>query len=269
MNKYALIFVILVYRNYKDLEELLISIRQRAIDSKCIIVDAFYDDATSIEIKNISSTFFADYLAIPNKGYSYGNNIGIDYAKKKYLFDYLIVSNPDIVLDSFDFSILSRYKNSVIGPKIVNLRGKKQNPMYYKQNLFVQKIIYNGLKNNNKKRFFLGIAINKIIKRLYAVLYLFKKKISVYQLHGSFVIFHKDVLQKYEKIYDENMFLFAEESMLAVKLKKDKILSIYDKRIKVRHKEDGSMVFRNDINSLLRESNLYVFEKYYMFGEKR
>ena len=154
--------------------------------------------------------------------------------------------------------------NNVVGPKIINMRNQAQNPMYIKENLMVQKMVYYGLKNNNKIQFYLGIAINKLLKNIF-LLKNRNKESLVYQLHGSFVIFGRKVLDKLENVYDEEMFLFAEESYLALRLKNAGIISIYNPNIVVQHKEDGSMRFRDDISEQLRGANIYVYEKYYGF----
>ncbi len=267
MKDYSLVFVILVYRNYNDLEELLVSIREKAVASKAIIVDAFYSNEVSEKIKEIANSFDADYLSVPNNGYSFGNNIGIRHAINNYNFDSLIVSNPDIIIESLPIDTIKSYENCLIGPKVINKRGKNQNPMYYGCYIPAQKLIYKGLKSNNKILFYLGLLINKIIKALTRVVFVYKDTIKVYQLHGSFIIIKRSVLEDNMQLFDENMFLFAEESYLAIKMKQQNIKSIYDKRIVVKHKEDGSMKFRNDINEKLKESNIYVYEKYYHFGE--
>lgn len=268
MNFYSFVFVVLIYRNYSDLKELMSSICQKIDSFKCIVVDAFYDSDTSNEIKKICLDRDADYLRIENKGYSFGNNFGIEYALKTYSFEYLVVSNPDIVIKNMPLNVIKHYKNCVLGPKIINLRKKNQNPMYYRNCVCSSWFIYKGLKTNTKIVFFFGLFLNKILKKLHCLFNLFKKSIEVYQLHGSFIIFHKNVLKKNYPVFDNNMFLFAEESCLAFVLKQNSIKSFYDKRIEVAHKEDGSMKFRNDISAFMRDSNIYFFENYYGFGKK-
>ena len=109
------------------------------------------------------------------------------------------------------------------------------------------------------------ITLNKFDKILFRALHCFKKSVKVYQLHGSFIIFTKALIDKFESLFDENMFLFAEESYLAYLLKNNNIPSYYFKSLYVIHKEDGSMKYRNDINEKLAESNIYLMEKYYNF----
>ena len=267
--KYNFVFVVLIYRNYVDLEELISSIKDKVKSYKCVVVDAFYDRPTSDAIKKICDQCDADYIEIENKGYSYGNNVGIKYALDNYDFDYVVVSNPDILVKKLPFDIVSLYKDSVIGPKVINVRGKNQNPMYYSFSKYANKKIYKGLKENKKVVFYHGVLLNKFRKNVRSLFTFFKKRQKVFQLHGSFIIFPRSVVSKIFPVFDENMFLFGEESYLAIVLKGAGIDSIYDKRLYVKHKEDGSMSFRNDINVFLRESNIYVYEKYYGFSDNK
>lgn len=264
MRNVDFVFVLLAYRNYVDLKEFIESVKAQKINAAYIVVDAFYDNESSEKIKAVAGMAQADYLSVPNKGYSYGNNYGIEFARKNYDFKFLIVSNPDIIIKQLSMSLLKGMGDKVIGPKIINSRNRMQNPMYESENLIEQRLIYRGLKNNNKLYFYTGIALNKL-KRAIFLKRRGNKVTPVYQLHGSFVIFGRVVLDKLEKVYDENMFLFAEESYLAIKLKKEGICSIYNPHIIVNHKEDGSMSFRDDISDRLKEGNIYVFEKYYGF----
>lgn len=44
-------------------------------------------------------------MNVENKGYSYGNNRGIEYCHNNYEYDYIIISNPDIIIKKFDFKV--------------------------------------------------------------------------------------------------------------------------------------------------------------------
>lgn len=100
---YTYIIIVLVYRNHEDLEECLQSFR-KAIKSnyKCVVVNAFYDEESKIKIKEVSQKYGADFLNEKNKGYGYGNNKGIEYAVNQYDYEFIIISNPDIIVRKFD-----------------------------------------------------------------------------------------------------------------------------------------------------------------------
>lgn len=267
-EKKDVIFVVLTYRNTEDLEDFFISLSSCNATNKVIIVNAFFDKETSEIFQKKAEYYQADFIEIENKGYGYGNNIGIKHAKEHYDFKYLIISNPDIELNKFSLEALKGAEKGVVGPEIIAKNGKRQNPMYYIKSTMALKLIYFGIKRNSRMLFFLGRVINKLIRDIG------RKKaakfqgslLPVYQLHGSFVIFSFFALEKLGTVYDETMFLFAEESYLSYLLEKNRIPSFYCKEIQVYHKEDGSMQFRTDINAQLRQANVYVYEKYYHFG---
>lgn len=270
MTFYTYVFSVVVYRNYKDLIELLYSLEKHVKASyRVIVVNNFYDEASESEIKKISAKYNCDFISAPNKGYGAGNNTAIDYALKHYTFNYLIVSNPDVVLKKFDDENLQEI-GDVIAPEIITPALKKQNPMAVFDMKSANWLIYKGLKHNNKLFFVTGISIHKLVRIIASVIYSFtvSKKHRIYMVHGSFFLLSYQALKKLNPLYDEKMFLFAEENYLAIRFKRNEIKSWYTDRIQVLHKEDGSMQFRNDINEQLRTSNIYVYEKYYKRGIK-
>lgn len=268
MNFYTYIFSVVVYRNYKDLIDLLKSIEKKVRASyKVIIVNNFFDEVSEDEIRKISQKYNCDFISSPNKGYGAGNNTAIDYALKHYKFDYLIVSNPDIILKKFDGENLKQI-GDVIAPEIITVSGNKQNPMNVFDITLANFLVYKGLKQNDKIFLMAGVSINKLIRVIARFIYGFSssKVHQIYMVHGSFFLISYQVLKSMTPLYDENIFLFAEENYLAIRFKKKGIKSWYTNQIQVLHKEDGSMRFRNDISEQLRKSNLYVYENYYKRG---
>ena len=125
-NKYKFIVIILIYRNYKDLIDCIDSIYEKVDDCKIVIVNAYYDEESKKKIQEIANTKNCDFLNEVNKGYSYGNNRGIEYVKKNYEFEYIIISNPDIVVKK---RIANLPDAEIIAPKIIAASGKNQNPI--------------------------------------------------------------------------------------------------------------------------------------------
>jgi GT2 family glycosyltransferase len=80
--------------------------------------------------------------------------------------------------------------------------------------------------------------------------------------HGAFVIYSRDIFDKIGLPYDENMFLFAEESLLAHVLWEKQITIIMTKDIKILHYEDGSMNAANVRQEEERKKSIiYYYEK--------
>lgn len=241
---YDFIFIILVYKNYYDLQDFLKS--QHNIDGafKNVVVNSYCDRESEARIENVSNDNGCDFLSIPNKGYSFGNNVGVKHAVENYNFDYLIVSNPDIIIASIDFKSFSDYKNVIIGPNIYCRNGKNQNPVYYNEKDKVIKFFQMlSIKTKIFDFIYFASVYNKIQKLIKKVS-LGKKNsfIEVYALHGSFLIFSYGALEKLNfHPFDEEMFLFAEEDLLALKAKYFNIKMIFNRNNSVFHKEDGSI----------------------------
>lgn len=262
MPFYTYIVIVLVYRNYTDLIDCIKSIQDKINLCKIIIVNAFYNNNSKKIIENIATEYNCDFINIDNKGYSYGNNIGINFALKKYNFKFIIISNPDIIVKQFDDSQIKNKK--IIAPKIVSHSGKLQNPMYIHENHFTEFLIYKGFKKNNRILLVMGLFINKILNQYYVKIRFFhKSQYQIYAAHGSFVILSKEVVEKIIPLYDEKIFLFSEECVLAQKSKEYGFKTHYDSNIYVLHKEDGSMKFADfSINKELKKSNIYFYENY-------
>lgn len=261
------IFVILVYRNTEDIRECLNSIEKKFKNYKIIIVNGYFDEKTTVIFNEIAVEYDCDFINVPNKGYGAGNNRGIEYAIKKYKFKYLIISNPDIIVRKFDETIFNEQSQQydVIAPIIKNKNGKNQNPYWATENFVAERLIYEGEKYKSIFLLYSGYLIHKVIRT--CMLYTFLRSkyngIDIFAAHGSFFIMSSRVLNEITPIYDENMFLFAEEAYLAHRLKEKKIRIVLSKAIEIYHKEDGSMKF-SKINQFdeERKSVVYYYEKY-------
>lgn len=260
---YENVFVVLVYRNATDLVEFLQRTKQKVKDYKVVVVDSFYDKKTSDEIKKIADIYDCDFLSVENKGYSYGNNQGIKYASQKYTFSFLVISNPDILIESYDSSKL--IKDGITAPKIINAGGKHQNPMKPYHSRLSDKMCYIGFTKSNKVALLVGRGINKIYRWVWLFIYELNKNYrKIYEAHGCFIIISKNALEKLEMCpFDENMFLFSEEEVLAYETKKKNIRIEYNEGVSVFHKEDGSMKLGNiSQTSENYKSYTYYYENY-------
>ena len=121
-----------------------------------------------------------------------------------------------------------------------------------------------GFKYKIKALIYLGFAINKIFREIFLIINKNKSKTIVYGAHGAFVIFNNRAISQLSSTpYDEGMFLFEEEFVIAYKANKKKLKTIYDKSILIHHKEDGS-ISQSNISELseLGKSCVYFYEKY-------
>ena len=252
---YDFIFVVLVYRNTKDLEDFFKHLKTP--NSKVLVVNSFYDEATRAEFERIALANNADFLNVENKGYGYGNNRGCEYALKNYNFRYLIISNADIEIQKLDINQLS--DKHITAPKIITLKGKKQNPYLPYYSKLYEKLKHFFIKRKSKLTFICWI-ISRLMREFYL---LFHKKGYVFAAHGAFFIMPNDILQKLFPLYNERMFLFVEEMHLAMLAKKNGIKFYYDSSIVVNHKEDGSVSFLNNENDIQNQSYLEFYNTWF------
>lgn len=260
---YKYIAVILVYRNTDDLIECINSFHETINDCKIIVVNSYYDEESENEIKTVADEENCIFLNVENKGYSFGNNRGIEYAREHFDYNYIIVSNPDIIINIFDeVAIEANQEYGILAPKIVARTGRLQNPMLVVRSRLSEALEYYGLKHNNKWLIMAGIAIGKIIRT--AVVKIKRTSpYTIYAAHGSFVIMTKDTVDQLYPIYDENLFLFAEEGVLAYRASEAGIKTGQFDQIVINHKEDGSMqLSKLSINDELRKANIYYYEHY-------
>lgn len=265
-KKTRCVFIILVYRNYTDLIQLIRNIKELNLESELVVVNSYYDDETSENIEKISDTYKCSFINVENRGYGYGNNRGIEFANVNFDYDYLIISNPDIIIKKFDISEIDKLKDAVIGPIITTSSKKSQNPYWVIRNKIGESLIFQGYKTRKRSILYLGIAMNKIIRELFLMFFRLSKKPfkKVFALHGSFVIYPHKVIKKIGLPYDEDMFLFAEEAHLAHLLRTENIQSFLTKSIEVLHKEDGSINLSSiDEKSELRKSVMTYYQKVY------
>ncbi len=266
MEYYKYIFVILVYRNTGDLVECLESIKAKVTSFKSVIVNAYYDDRSQKEVERIAGLYQCDFLSIENKGYSYGNNRGIDYVQKSYDYEYIVISNPDIVIDNFeDKFLITDFGYDILAPKIVTVSGKNQNPAVVCRLPLSEYFIYYGYKHGSHFFLFCGIVISKLIREIV----LFVRRLlschiySIYIAHGSFLLISRNAVNVLKTVYDENMFLFGEEGVLARRASKAHLKTCYVDYISVTHKEDGSMKLSDlSIDGEMRKANIYFYENY-------
>jgi GT2 family glycosyltransferase len=270
MNKFNIIFCVLTYKNQQDLLEFIESLENNdEIDFsyKIIVINNYADESSLIEIKKIATSNNCDFLENENKGYSHGNNLGIAYANTHYEYDYIVVCNADTKIKQFKFESLNGYDNSIIAPEIICLNGKRQNPMHYKYMPLSEKIVFSGYKNRRKYLIYTGVTVNKLNRFIYNYLKpktkSNSKRTKIYACHGSYIIFSKNAINKLFPVFDENIFLFCEESDLAKKANSLGVDIIFNKDIVILHKEDGSMSLSNsNLNDIQRESYLYYYKKW-------
>lgn len=252
MKQYKFTFVILHYLTMEDTIDCIESIRDkcRNFQYRIIVVDnaSPNNSGRKLEKKYKDDSDIKVVVNRENVGFARGNNIGFKIAKEDKS-DFIILCNNDTKLlqDNFLKLIVDEYENSlfaVLGPKIllkdnsvndVNLlipskKSIKKEILYtkldYILNLFFIKNILNKIKRDEEK-------INKDYQQA-----LIRYEDGIV-LHGCFYIFSKQYIDMFDGL-DDRTYMYGEEVLLFIRLKRNNLKSVYNPDIEILHKEDSS-----------------------------
>ena len=184
-----------------------------------------------------------------NLGFAAGNNIGFRYAKNEVGADFIAVLNNDIIVPDKEFihqveALYADTKFDVAGPDIESLADHgHQNPMLTTvlSVKAVDKEIfrYNVLAIVNKTGLYEKLKKNRLEAEKTPVKKTEKRMENV-TLHGAFVIFSKNFIDREEYCFRPGTFLYMEEAIIYRYCMSQDYKLIYDPDIKVFHKEDSS-----------------------------
>lgn len=260
MKHFEITFIILHYNVVNETINCINSI-QKNIDTTnyhIIVVDNKSPNNSGKDLLNkyISCKYVTVILSQENIGFARGNNLGINYVYQNYSTKYLCCLNNDTLL--LEKNLLTKLENEyhssdafVIGPKII-IKNESVQPLVgdlksldtYKKMLndSIRRLRYFKIKN----------VIKKIIK-LFKLSFLLDKKSAelkidnlnseIYHknivLHGSCLFFTPKAIHE-NFLFNDKTFLFREEELLFVYLKKHNFISVYQPNILIKHLEDVS-----------------------------
>lgn len=184
-----------------------------------------------------------------NLGFANGNNVGFRYAKEKLKCNYIVMLNNDTYILQKEFAdiIIKQYEKinyAVMGPKIIlkdgsinPIRNKLPTISQVRKSIIINILLYVLAFINCNKLY------NKILKRNTR---LHKEKISNMTciqenviLHGCCIIFSPTYIKKFDGL-DERTFLYCEEELLFIRIKNNKMISLYNPNLQIYHMEDGA-----------------------------
>ena len=257
--KQKFVFVILHYITIEDTKKCVESIINRFNDVNIVIVDNASPNNSGQKLLEMYKDFenIKVILNDCNLGFANGNNIGFKYAKYKLNADFIILCNNDtyILQDNFLKLILDEYSKSkfaILGPKIL-LPNNKINPVnakeinikMIKRDLLRMQIDYitSILYIND-----IYLSVRKILKNVLIKIKLKKNILNVpdpnkrYEniiLHGCFLIFSTQYCNKFDGL-DDRTFLYREEELLTLRLRKNRLKNVYNPQLEIFHKEYGA-----------------------------
>lgn len=250
--------------NYNDVEttiKYIKSIEKFSIVRKIIVVDNCSTDSSF----EILSNYITDKIDViktnRNGGYGAGNNYGIKYLVEKYNSEYILLSNPDVIVESNTLEKLEIFLRDnldfiIAAPFMLNKNRKKQINTAFRIPGLIDYI------------FSFELVWSKwISKNFYKDIFYEKEEIKeVDGVSGSLFLMDASKMLKYG-MYDENIFLYCEEISLAFKLKNSglKTALLLQETFIHNHSVSISKTYTSEIkkHELLMKSKLYVIKKYY------
>lgn len=236
-RKINLVFIVLQYNTLDETIECVESIinRMQNVDSYRIVL---IDNGSKKELYNKTLKEYSSQDKIQiiriekNVGFSKGNNHGYKYAKQKYNPEYyFFMSNDTMLLSNNLLGVIhSEYKKSqfdVLGGDIIDSVGNHTSPGKYRKE--PSSFILERIRNY-------GMILGRMLKLYKEEKILWQKRQENVYLQGSALVFSKKAMRKlYLPFYPET-YLYHEEDILAHNLIKNKMLSVYNPKIKISHK---------------------------------
>ncbi len=250
------VFVILHYLTIRDTLEAVASIKKFESEAGVVIVDNASGNGSLEELRE---KFNADsqvdiVTSSENGGFARGNNLGIEYARKRYSADFICLMNNDVLLIEKIMPIIYEEYNrshcAVLGPMIYTADGRcDDNPGASRP--ITESELRSTIKHLNRM-----VLINKmhlcfpyrILRR--AKRELLRDKIEInhktylnraenVQLHGSFLVLCPKFFESFVGLYP-GTFLNMEEDILFYQLRKKELTTVYLPCVHIFHKEDAA-----------------------------
>lgn len=183
--------------------------RQKGVELEIIIVDNCSREDDRDGVEKLSQEQGCTFIpATENRGYNAGNNIGLRYVADKG-YKYALIANPDMEFPQEDYikKLVAKMEQddtvAVCASDIVNPDGRHQNPQReatYDEELF----------------WFMEIFRNRKSKKWY--LCDFTQSGYCEKVSGCCLLLRMDFVKSIA-FFDESVFLYSEESILAKQVK--------------------------------------------------
>lgn len=245
--------VILNYNDYETTSKYIDMIKNYKSINHIVIVDNNSTDGSYEKLSSISNNKTKVIKTDKNKGYAYGNNFGINYLNKNSDVDYIIISNPDIIVEEKVIKKLQKDMDnnediSIVCPVINQLDEKIRG---WRLPTIKDEILLNINYIQRKVKKKLNYSEEKYSGHL--------TKVDV--VPGCFFMIRKDIMKLIGN-FDEATFLYYEENILGQKLKNIDKKTYIDNEVSVIH--DLSVSVDKSFNSIKKYKILKQSQKYFV-----
>lgn len=250
--------------NYNDADttiDFITHVKEYDVVNRVLVVDNCSTDDSYKKLQAYECDKVEIIQSDHNGGYGAGNNLGIRYLWEKYHSQYILLSNPDVIVDEKTIYELEQFLKvnqdyAIAAPVMCDPQMNMQYNTAFKVPTCGEYILS------------LGMFASKYIKPGYY------KNIGndgssfmqVGAVSGSMFMMNTEKMIKYG-MYDENIFLYCEETVLALKLKKAgcKTALLTQSYFIHNHSVTISKSFDSRLkrHKLLIKSRLYVIKNHY------
>ena len=245
--------VILNYNDYETTSKYIDTIKNYKVLNQIIIVDNNSNDGSYEKLSKINNSKIDVIKTDKNRGYAYGNNYGINYLNEKYDVDYIIISNPDILVEENVITKLKKEMDqngdiAIISPVINQLDETIKG---WRLPAIKDEILMN-----------INYIQRKVKKNLYYNEEKYKDRLTkVDVVSGCFFMIRKDVMSLIGN-FDDSTFLYYEENILAKKLMNINKKTYIDNEVCVKH--DLSISVDKSFDSIKKYKMLKQSQKYFV-----
>lgn len=245
--------VVLNYNDFKTTDKYINKIKEFKVLNQILVVDNNSTDDSYKKLSYLKNDKINVIQTDENKGYAYGNNYGIKYLNKHYDLDYIIISNPDIIVTEKDIEKLKKDLDTnsdiaLISPTIKQLDEIKRG---WRLPTIKDEILSNINYYHKKVEKKLEYDENKYNNNL--------TKVDV--VSGCFFMIRKDIFDLVG-YFDEATFLYYEENILGKKLNNIGKKTYVDNKVTITH--DLSVSVNKSFNSIKKYKILKESQKYYV-----
>lgn len=248
-------FLIINYNDYESTIHLINNIKDYKIIDKIVVVDNCSTDDSFNKLKKIETKKIEIIKTLENKGYGYAINYGSRHLIKLYNKCNIIVSNADIIIKKEEdlIKLINDFNNDIgIVAPVINEHGNLS------KGWKIPSPLIDCLLNL--------VYIHRIFRKKY-LLYpenYYNHLTDIEVMSGCFFIINSDILREVG-FFDEQLFLYYEENVIATKLKKINKRIVIDNDVEIIH--NHSVSIDKSLNKIkkykqLKKSQYYFQTKY-------
>lgn len=252
--------VVLNYNDCLTTEKYVKKIAEYNIISRIVIVDNCSTDDSYNQLTKLINQSVYLIKTIKNLGYGAGNNVGVKYLWENFKSSHILISNPDVFVEENTLRHLQDFLNkhnnfAIAAPFMLDKHGNKETSTAWKIPTCWEYI------------FSMGMILGKIKTVQYKDILTNKRKyMKVGAVAGSLFLVKTESFIK-TGMFDERIFLYGEETVIGIKMKKIgmKIALLMNDFFIHNHASSTNKAFKSEIRKkkIQMKSKMFVLNHYY------